>query len=114
MKRLSLIVGLAVALVLHILFGWMWGVAGSLVSGFISDKRPGTNGALTLMGAWGVLIGWNMAIAPAENMNMMDTMANLLGGMPGFVIPVATLLVADLLGLVAGSLGASIKPKRAA
>ena len=112
MKRLSLVVGLVVALTLHIFFGWMWGLAGSLVAGFLANKKPAVNGALTLMGAWGILIGWNMAVAPAENLNMMDTMGNLLGEMPGFVIPLSTLLIAGLLGLVAGALGASLKPKR--
>lgn len=112
MNRFSLIIGIAVALILHVAFGWMWGVAGSAVAGFLASKRPALNGALSLVSAWVLLIGWNLAVAPAENLNMMETMGNLLGGMPGFVIPVVTLLIAALLGFVSGSLGGAIKPKR--
>ena len=43
---------------------------------------------------------------------MMETMGSLLGGMPGFVIPLSTLLIASLLGAVAGLLGGAIRPAK--
>lgn len=113
-NRIAVAVGVIVALALHVMLGWMWSVAGSLVAGFMVSKRSAWSGALTLIVSWALLIGWNMAVAPAENLNMMETMAELLGGMPGFVIPFATLLIAAVLGLAAGALGGALKPKRSA
>ena len=59
--------------------------------------------------AWGTLMAWNVAVAPQESLNMMETLGSLLGGMPAFVTPLLTLLMAALTGLAAGWLGGSLK-----
>lgn len=112
MSRSSIALGMVIALTLHVLFGWIWAIAGSLVAGFLASSRPALRGAAALAGSWALLIGWNMAVAPAENLNMMETMGSLLGGMSGFVIPLSTLLIASLLGAVAGLLGGAIRPAK--
>ena len=80
------------------------------MAGFLAKKRSSFGGAISLTVAWALLIGWNMAVAPAENLNMMETMGNMLGGLPGIVIPAVTLLIAFLLGWAAGWLGGALKP----
>lgn len=109
MKSISVGIGILIALATHVFAGWMWSVSGAMVAGFMVSRRPAWTGLLAMIASWGLLIAWNMAIAPTESFNMMETMGKLLGGMPGIVIPLATLVVAGLLGLLAGSLGGALK-----
>lgn len=113
MRSIAIGIGVAIALVLHVWLGWIWSIAGSLFAGFMVKKANGLAGAVVLLVSWALLIGWNLAVAPSESVNMMETMGDLLGGMPGFVIPVATLLMAALLGFFSGRLGGALKPKKA-
>ena len=111
MRSFAIGLGVLVALAAHLFLGWMWSLAGPLLTGFLMKKGGAWAGAVSLTLSWALLIVWNLAVATAESFNMMETMGSLLGGMPGVVIPVATLLMAALLGLVAGSLGAALKPR---
>jgi len=112
MRSIAVGIGLIVALAAHVFLGWMWSVLGALVAGFLVEKRGAVAGTVSLTLAWGLLIAWNLAVASAENFNMMETMGNLLGGMPGVVIPLATLMIAAVLGLLSGALGAALKPRK--
>lgn len=112
MRSIAIGIGLVIALAAHLALGWMWSVLGALVSGFLVKKGGIFAGAASLTLAWGALIAWNLAVAPLESFNMMETMGNLLGGMPGVVIALATLLIAAILGLLAGWLGSALKPRK--
>ena len=112
MRGISLGIGVLVAIAAHVLFGWVWSASGALLAGFLSTRRSAWTGAVALVLSWGILLAWNLAVATAESFNMMETMGDLLGGMPGIVIPLATLLVAGLIGLLAGALGGALRPNR--
>lgn len=110
-SRLSLLVGVLISLAAHLTLGWMASVAGPLVAGFLAGKRSAWTGCVTQTVAWAALMTWNVAVAPQESLNMMETLAGLLGGMPAIVTPLLTLLIAALTGLAAGWLGGSFRNK---
>ncbi len=114
MRAVWIGLGVVVALVGHLFLGWLGSVAGGFLAGLLVSKRGWLAGGVSITVAWAILIAWNMAVASAEMFNMMETMGQLLGGMPGFVIPLATLLIAFLLGVLSGWLGASLRPKKSA
>lgn len=109
MKSIAVGIGVAVSLVTHVYLGWMWSVSGAFMAGILVSRFAGWTGMVTLVMSWGMLIAWNLAIATEESFNMMETMGELLGGMPGVVIPLATLLIAGLLGFLAGAVGGALK-----
>ena len=110
-SRLSVLVGVVVSLAAHLSLGWMASTAGPFVAGMLAGKRSAWVGCMAQTLAWAGLIGWNIAAAPQESLNMMETLAGLLGGMPAIVTPLLTLLIAALTGFAAGWLGGSIRKK---
>jgi hypothetical protein len=110
MRVIAIGTGLIAAIATHVFLGWVWSASGALLAGFLAPKRSAWIGAVTLVMSWGLLVSWNLAVATAESFNMMETMGSLLGGMPGIVVPLATLLVAALIGLLAGALGGALRP----
>lgn len=111
MKRLSLPVGVILSIGMHVAFGWMFSVAGPIVAGYLAGRRSVRMGMAAQVLAWGLLMGWNVAVAPQESLNFMETLAGLLGGMPAFVTPLLVLAMAALSGAAAGWLGGSLRKK---
>lgn len=111
MKRLSLPVGVIVSVGMHLAFGWMYSVVGPIVAGYLSGRRSVRTGMAVQVLAWGLLVGWNVAVAPQESLNFMETLAGLLGGMPAFVTPLLVVVMAALSGAAAGWLGGSLRKR---
>jgi hypothetical protein len=111
MKRLSLPIGVILSVGMHLAFGWMYSVRGPVAAGYLAGRRSIRMGMLAQVLAWGLLVGWNIAVAPQESLNFMETLAGLLGGMPAFVTPLLVLVVAALCGAAAGWLGGSLRKK---
>ncbi|MGA0254636.1 MAG: hypothetical protein ACO3NR_02975 [Rhodothermales bacterium] len=113
LKVVSVGLSVAVSVGTHVVLGWMGSLSGPLLAGLLIGRSGQWYGGLTLATAWAVLMAWNLLVAFEESLNMMETTGALLGGMPGFIVPVAGLLVSFALGLAAGGLGSSIKPEKA-
>lgn len=111
MKRLSLPIGVILSVGMHVAFGWMYSVAGPIVAGYLAGRRSVLTGLACQFLAWGLLVGWNVAIAPQESLNLMETLAGLLGGMPAFITPLLVLAMASLSGAAAGWLGGSLRKR---
>ena len=112
MRVLAIGAGVIVAVAAHLFLGWAWSVAGAILAGFMVGKGGWWSGVVVMLVSWGAMLAWNLAVAPAESLNMMETLGGLLGGMPPFVTPLLTMAVAALLGVAGGWLGSSLRPRK--
>ncbi len=84
---------------------------GAIIAGVWYTERPVLGGMSTLVLSWGGMMAYTAFIAPAETVNMLQTMGSLLGDIPGSLIVVITLLIAAVLGGLGGWIGKKSKPK---
>ncbi|MDA0683026.1 MAG: hypothetical protein O2797_08835 [Bacteroidetes bacterium] len=112
MKYASWILSLLVSIALHVFMGWSWSIAGAVLVGALQPRLGWLAGGTVLTLSWGLLIGSNFFVAPKETFNMINTVAQLIGDLPGFVTVAATLMIAFVLGSASGWLGAAITQKR--
>lgn len=112
MRSLAVGAGVIVAVAAHLFLGWVWSVTGAILAGFLVSRRGWWAGTAVMLVSWGGMVAWNLAVAPAESLNMMETLGGLLGGMPPFVAPLLTVAIAALLGMAGGWLGSSLKPRK--
>lgn len=102
-------IGTVVAIALHFGAGWVFSFAGAAIAGLMAVERGWLAGLCSMVLSWGALMVWSISSASAESAIMMDTVAALMGGLPGFVTPVATLLMAGLPGAVLGWFGGGLR-----
>lgn len=112
MKYVLWLMSLLLSMVLHLFVGWPWSIVGAIIVGAVHPKAGWLAGGALLTVSWAALIGSNILLAPQEAFNMINTVALLLGDLPGLVTVVATLIIAFVLGSASGWLGAAITQKR--
>ena len=109
MKKFAIPAGVVLSVAAHLAFGWMASMVGPVAAGLMMNKRAAITGSVVQIVSWAALIAWNVAVAPKESLNLMETLSGLLGGMPAVVVPVLTLALAGLTGFAGGWLGGSIR-----
>lgn len=98
----------ALALVLHLIFGWMLVVLAAAAGGWYVKKRGWLVGGVGVLLAWLILVGYNFAVAPAQVSEMSRVMAEIVGRLPLVSTPLITIFIGFVLGVVGGSLGSSL------
>jgi len=106
---IGILSGAVVAAGLHVGVGWVFSFAGAVLAGGLATDRGWLAGLGAMVLSWGALMTWSISSASAESAIMMETVAGLMGGMPAFITPVATLIIAALPGAVLGSFGAGLR-----
>lgn len=104
-----LVVAFAVALVLHLAFGWPWSIIGGFVAGIGSKRFGWALGLIAVAMSWSALVVYNFAVAPEEMARFVEVTSGLLGNMDGPMLVVTTILLGALLGLLGGSIGSLVK-----
>ncbi len=94
------------ALVLHLLLGWMWTVLAGAAGGYLSVRRGWLVGAAGVAAGWGALVAYNLLFFQDETRRMAETVGGILGNLPGFAVVVASLLTGAVLGALGGFVGA--------
>lgn len=98
-----------VALTLHLTLGWAWTVLAAVLGGFVMGRGGSVVGALGLVLPWAGLVLWNLAFYGPSMARMTEAVGGLIGGLPSFVVPLLTLLIALVLGVMGGATGASLR-----
>ena len=112
MSRVHLLTCVLVALGTHYVFGWQFSILGAFVAGYLATNHPIRSGMLTMVISWGVLIVYNIAVAPTENAEMLRVMGVILGDLPAFVPVAITLAIGALMGAAGGWAGAKPNTSR--
>ena len=102
------IVGLAVALALHMTAGWPFGIAGGAVAGYLAGERGWLWGGLAVGLAWLALVGYSFVVAAEPTRAMLSVMGRLLGNLPDSLFVVLSVLPGVLLGVAGGLVGAQL------
>ncbi|MDZ4700032.1 MAG: hypothetical protein SH809_10035 [Rhodothermales bacterium] len=100
------IAGMIVALVLHLVLGWPFSVAGGVVAGYLAVERGWLWGGLAVGLPWALLVAYNFIVASAPVSRMIDAMAEIMGNMPEAMFVVLTILIGCALGVCGGLVGA--------
>ena len=108
-RATPLLLGVVSALVLHVLLGWYLASLGAVLTGYLSPRRSLWKGVLVMAISWGLLVAFNFMFAFRETAEMTRVTAALLGGLPAPVPIVATMVMAIVLGMLAGWLGGALK-----
>ena len=109
---MKIIVTALLSVGLHLSLGWEWTVLAGLVAGGWAP-RPLEGG---LVGAGGTALGLAVfvvhtaVVAPASLRVLLDTVGGLAGNIPGEALVGATVLVGGVIGLLGGSIGATLRP----
>ncbi|MEM8559510.1 MAG: hypothetical protein AAGG50_16955 [Bacteroidota bacterium] len=98
-----------VALALHLTLGWAWSVLAAVLGGFAMGRGGSAVGALGLVLPWAGLVLWNLAFYGPPMARMTEAVGGIIGGLPGFVVPLITLAIALALGTLGGATGASLR-----
>ncbi len=96
------------SILLHLTLGWQASIVGAIVSGFWSIKRGWLSGMATLTLTWGILLGWSFLAARYESFEWAKILGSLLGNIPPLLSIAISILVAAILGGLAGILGESV------
>lgn len=96
---------LLVALVLHILIGWPWSIAGGAVAGFASSRSGWLVGTVAVAMSWALLVLYNFATSPAEMGRFISITGALFGNLSGPMLVGVTVSIGALLGLLGGTIG---------
>lgn len=103
-----IIVGVVISCVMYIFFGW---VTALMTFPFaLAIQRPHRGwlaGSIITLISWAILLAANFVIAPEPSSHAVSTIAGFIG-QPTFVPPVASLLIAALVGALAGMLGSGL------
>ena len=105
LRTIVLVVGVILALTLHLTLGWAWTLIAGLAVG--AALREGGWWAGGLMGtiSWGLLIAWSFWEAPAETARMTGTIGELLADISGVLLVGAVLGIGFVLGAVGALAG---------
>ncbi len=99
-------VGWIVALVLHLVLGWPFSVAGGVVAGYLAVDKGWLWGGAAVGFSWALLVTYNFVVANGPVSRMIDIMAQILGNMPEVMFVVLTILIGCALGVCGGLVGA--------
>ena len=100
-----LVVGVIVALALHLTLGWAWTLIAGLGVGAVLRQGGWWAGGLMGTISWGLLIGWSFWEAPAETARLTGTVGELLAGISGVLFVGAVLGIGFVLGAVGALAG---------
>ncbi len=106
----KVILGIFLAILLHVVFGWQWSIVAGAVVGWWIIRKGWLFGALTVGCAWSILVAYNYVVAPESFGRLTSTLSGFVPGAPAWSIPVATILIGTLLGAVGGFLGQAVVP----
>lgn len=104
------VVGLGIAMILHLLLGWAWSIGGGIAVGLYCRSRAWLAGGTAVGLCWTLFIVHAFIVAPAPTIRLMAIMGAMFGNLPGALIPVFTVLAGVFLGVAGGLLGASVNP----
>lgn len=107
---IRILIGLGIAIILHLLLGWAWSIGGGIAAGLYCQRRAWLAGGIAVGLSWALFVAHAFIVAPEPAIRLVAIMGAMFGGLPGALIPVATVLVGGLLGVVGGTLGASMNP----
>ncbi len=94
-----------VALALHLTLGWAWTLLAGIAGGAWSGRGGWRTGAAGVALAWAALVGYNLIVATGPVWQMLYTMGELLGGLPGAAVVLLTVLLGGVLGVLGGLIG---------
>ena len=111
---LSVAVAAGLGLLAHRVLGWPWVLGAAVVAGLVAPSRAGLVGAAALAAvgvalSWGGLLFWNHARYDAPVLRMTEAMGTILGGLPPVAVPLLSLAVGVVLGVLGGVVGASLR-----
>ncbi|MDE2833042.1 MAG: hypothetical protein OXM02_00795 [Bacteroidota bacterium] len=106
---MKMLVGAAVAFLLHWVLGWVWAILAGILMGVWTDRRGWLFGGVAVGVSWGVLITYTLAVDPGAAGRMFDIMGSIFGGLPGLAVPAVTLLMGVLLGVAGGLFGTGVR-----
>jgi hypothetical protein len=86
---------------------WGWSALAGIVAGLWSLRGGWLSGGLAVAVAWAGFVVWNYIAAPAEVDNLM-VVAGAFTGVPGWLLPVASIGFGFALGAAGGFLGSSL------
>jgi hypothetical protein len=105
----GLAAGFIVALAAHLTLGWAWSCTGGVVTGLLVARRQWLGGVIVLTTSWTVLVLFNLIVAPGPVLEMHRVVGQIFAQGPGWLVPVATILSASILGLISGLLGGRLR-----
>ncbi|NNF04486.1 MAG: hypothetical protein HKN17_08470 [Rhodothermales bacterium] len=112
-RFISFAAGVAIALALHLVAGWMFSPLGAVAAAWLRGRGTGILiGAVVLSGSWLLLITYNFVVAPAASAELTRVVAGIAGLGPGAMTIVLTCLVAALLGAAGGGVGGALRRLR--
>ncbi len=98
----------AISLVAHFWFGWIWSVLGPVFGGWRKGSGGLAVGGIGLGIAWAAIVLIDYLIAPSQVVEMARVVGSLLGDLPGPVTFVITILMGGILGMAGGTVGSSL------
>jgi hypothetical protein len=93
---------------LHALVGWELALIVPVCCTFFVTERAWLQGLVITVFAWCVLMLANYVLAPEPMVRLLPTLAGFINA-PAALLPVASMLLAALVGTLAGVLGASLR-----
>ena len=107
---IRILIGLGIAIILHLVLGWVWSIGGGIAAGLYCRRRAWLAGGIAVGLGWALFVAHAFIVAPEPTIRLLAIMGAMFGGLPGALIPVVTILVGGLLGIAGGALGASMNP----
>ncbi|MXX96303.1 MAG: hypothetical protein F4065_01280 [Rhodothermaceae bacterium] len=107
---IRILIGLGTAIILHLILGWAWSIGGGIAAGMYCRRRAWLAGGIAVGLGWALFVAHTFIVAPEPTIRLLAIMGAMFGGLPGALIPVVTVFVGGLLGVVGGALGASMNP----
>jgi len=104
-KPLRIGICILVALSLHLALGWEWSLLAGVFCGLFIRIKAWLWGAVSTSVAWSILIVYNLIQAREPVLDMLSTMGQILGNLPGALIVLLSVLTGGLLGLIGGEIG---------
>ncbi len=105
---MKFLVSAAAAVAVHLLVGWWATPFVALAAGAWQGRGGWWMGLAVLVAAWGALVAYT-AFAGAGGLGRMSAAMGAVLGVPAVLVPVATLVIAALLGAVGGLAGAGLR-----
>ncbi len=107
---IRVLVGFAVAIVLHLLLGWVWSIGGGVAVGFYTPRRAWLVGGISVAMGWALFVVHAFIVAPEPTSRLMVILGAMFGEIPAVFIPAITVLIGGLLGIAGGVLGTLLHP----
>ncbi len=107
--RMKLASIVALTLLIHVLAGWTWSVAGGVIAGWLWSAGGWWRGAIVVGGAWLALVAYSILIATGPSLRLHAILSGIAGGIPSWMIPVLIVMVGATLGVAGGLVGSSAR-----